>query len=268
MRPFEPVTYRYDGSFDGFLCCVFRSYRHHEDPICFLTPDSDEHTLYPEYIVETEPEKAARVFRSLAEKISPRAQHLVARGFLSCAPERDRMLYDFIRLGYETGPDLLRRVGDDRVVNVLGTVRHLENEAHLLKGFVRFSAFGKTLAAEIEPKNRVLPLLRAHFCTRYAGESFLIYDRTHREALLSQNGSWAILPLDGFQMAAPGQGETQYRALWRRFYDTIAIAGRENPRCRMSHMPKRYWNVMTEFQTQESSVSPSRELSPAPPRPT
>ena len=34
----------------------------------------------------------------------------------------------------------------------------------------------------------------------------------------------------------------------RRFYDTIAIRERENPRCRMTHMPKRYWGTMTEFQ--------------------
>ena len=28
--------------------------------------------------------------------------------------------------------------------------------------------------------------------------------------------------------------------------------GRENPRCRMTHMPKRYWNTMTEFQGEDS----------------
>ena len=33
----------------------------------------------------------------------------------------------------------------------------------------------------------------------------------------------------------------------RRFYDTIAIRERENPRCRMNHMPKKYWKNMVEM---------------------
>lgn len=49
-------------------------------------------------------------------------------------------------------------------------------------------------------------------------------------------------------MAPPDEAEARYRLLWKRFYDTIAIRERENPRCRMTHMPKRYWGTMTEFQ--------------------
>lgn len=56
--------------------------------------------------------------------------------------------------------------------------------------------------------------------------------------------------MEGLELAPPGQEELNYRRLWRRFYDTIAIEGRENPRCRMTHMPKRYWAMMTEFQAE------------------
>ena len=45
-----------------------------------------------------------------------------------------------------------------------------------------------------------------------------------------------------------------YRRLWRRFYDTIAIRERENPRCRMTNMPKRFWGTMTEFQPDEGAL--------------
>jgi probable DNA metabolism protein len=57
------------------------------------------------------------------------------------------------------------------------------------------------------------------------------------------------VPLEDFRLAAPGQTEREYRQLWRKFYDTIAIQERYNPKCRMTHMPKRYWGTMTEFQT-------------------
>ena len=97
-------------------------------------------------------------------------------------------------------------------------------------------------------KNRVLPLLRSHFCARYLNESFFLYDRTHKEALFYTGGRTVIRPLEEFQMAPPDETEAKYRLLWKRFYDTIAIRERDNPRCRMTHMPKRYWSTMTEFQ--------------------
>ena len=53
-------------------------------------------------------------------------------------------------------------------------------------------------------------------------------------------------------MGPAGEEELRYRAMWRKFYDTIAIEGRYNPRCRMTQMPKRYWGDMTEFQREDS----------------
>jgi probable DNA metabolism protein len=50
--------------------------------------------------------------------------------------------------------------------------------------------------------------------------------------------------------------EARYQALWKRFYDTIAIEGRINPRCRMTHMPKRYWENMLEV---EGLVRPKKD---------
>ena len=61
-------------------------------------------------------------------------------------------------------------------------------------------------------------------------------------------------------MAPPGQEELDFRRLWRQFYDTVAIEGRYNPRCRMTHMPKRYWAHMTEFQAEDGQPSPAAGL--------
>ena len=57
----------------------------------------------------------------------------------------------------------------------------------------------------------------------------------------------ASIPMEELTPPPPDRTGAEYRALWKRFYDTIAIEGRLNPRCRMSHMPRRYWENMTEF---------------------
>lgn len=42
----EDVIFQYDGSFPGFLCCVFDSYAHKEFPIAFYS-DEECVSLYP-----------------------------------------------------------------------------------------------------------------------------------------------------------------------------------------------------------------------------
>lgn len=255
------VSYTYDGTFAGFLTCVYESSRHQEAPAAFSGPEDPQLSLYPERPVETDAKRAREVYVSLARRISPAARELVALGFLTCAEERELLLWNFIWYGFARGRAVTLDLTDPRVAALEHAVRHLRNEAHLFKGFLRFSQVSGVLAAEIEPKNRVLPLLRPHFCARCPGEDFLIYDRTHREALFHQQGNWVILPLERLNLAQASEEEQRCRALWRRFYQTISIEGRENPRCRMTHMPKRYWNTMTEFQSEESAGPP---VSPPP----
>ena len=49
------VAYRYDGSFDGFLCCVFESYVRREVPVQILPEEEAQVSLYPEKWIETDP---------------------------------------------------------------------------------------------------------------------------------------------------------------------------------------------------------------------
>ena len=244
------VIYRYDGSFAGFLCCVFESYVNKEPPMGFQGPEDLEPTLFPVRWVETDSAHARRIRDSIRRR-SAWAGELVEKGFLTCVPDREGILFRFIAALYEEGPSLLRRLSDAAVLPLFQAVRHLEGEAHLLRGFVRFSDLGGVLVGEIAPKNRVLPLLRPHFCARFYNERLLLYDRTHREALFYQDGKWAILPLDHFEMARPDAREAAFRRLWKRFYDTVAIRERYNPKCRRTQMPMRYWGTMTEFQGED-----------------
>ncbi len=244
------MVYYYDGSFDGLLSCIFDSYAYRERPVAIYREEDGIPTLFASRTVTTDTAHARRVLRKVAA-CSPAALELLHKGFLTCLPDKEVYLYRLVAKLLREGPGFLQNFSDETLHPVAAAVRHLEGEAHLLKGFVRFSDFGGVLGGEIEPKNRVLPLLRAHFCARYQGESFFLYDRTHREALFYAGGRAVIRPLEAFQMAPPDAAEARYRTLWKRFYDTIAIRERENPRCRMTNMPKRYWGTMTEFQGPE-----------------
>ena len=241
------MIYYYDGSFEGFLCCIFDSYANKEVLTAIYCDEDFFPTLFDTRTVQTDADHANRVLRKVF-KCSPYAADLLQKGFLTCLPEKELHLYRMVVKLLADGPAFLRNCADETLHPVFSAVRHLNSEAHQLKGFIRFSELGGVLGSEIEPKNRVLPVLRSHFCARYRNEKFFIYDRTHKEALFYACGKAVIRPLNSFQMAQPDEAEATYRLLWKRFYDTVAIKERENPRCRQTHMPKRYWNTMTEFQ--------------------
>lgn len=241
------MIYCYDGSFEGFLCCIFDSYANREVLTAICSDEDFVPALFASRIISTDQNHAGRVYRKII-KLSPRAAELLRKGFLTCLPERELHLYHLVQKLLRDGPGFLRNLSDPVLYPVAQAVRHLEGEVHLLKGFVRFSELGGVLGGEIEPKNQVLPLLRNHFCARYQNESFFLYDRTHHEALFYTAGKAVIRPLADFQMAPPDETEAACRVLWKRFYDTIAIKERYNPKCRQTNMPKRYWKTMTEFQ--------------------
>lgn len=252
--------YEYDGSYAGLLCCVFDSYTRKETPAAIVPLGEGQCSFYPLHAVKTDAAHARRISDSLRRR-SKEASLLCRRAFLTCLPEKELLIYRLIVRLYEEGPAFLKNPTDPQLYPLHTAVRHLATELEKFRGFVRFSEFSGIYVAEIAPKNRVLPALRGHFCARFADQDFLIYDRTHKEALLSSAGHWRIAPLDSFEMAQPDRFEAQYRRLWKTFFDTISIRERTNPRCQRTHMPLRYRSTLTEFQP-ESFFIPREDALP------
>lgn len=241
------LIYHYDGSFDGLLCCVFESYDKKELPMDILLLDTPQTTLFHIKEIKTDSEKSRRVLASIPSKIGQHGLDFVRQAFLTCLIQKELYILLFLRMGYRYGPSVMNMLTNDVVDTLFKAVKHLIKESHLLKGFVRFSIFNNVLVTEIEPKNYVLPLLSEHFCERYPEEHFLIYDKNHGMALVYQPYQVAIISLESLEMPEPDEEEQAFRELWRLFYNTIEVQGRNNPKCRISHMPKRYWKCMTEF---------------------
>lgn len=241
------LIYRYDGSFAGLLCCVATSYEQRELPLDILPLGQTQANLFEAVSVKLDPAQALRVQSSIIANLGAPVLRFIKYAFLTCLPQRELEILNFLRLAYRHGSKVMRMLTEPTVHRLVTAVRHLEQESSLFRGFVRFSLINATLIAEIEPKNRVLPLLTRHFCERYPEERFLIYDRTYNLGLVYQPYQAEIIPLTTLNLAVPDDDELRWRELWRLFYQTIEVPGRHNPRCQMSHMPKRYWRHLTEL---------------------
>ncbi len=228
-------------------CCIFKSFYSRQIPFSIETSFDMQPTLMDISYIETDLQKASRVSDSINNKISKQARLLVENVFLSCLPNKELAILNFLLKGYKYGGSVMSLLSDCDVSIMIKARKHLLNEAHKLLGFVRFSDYDGMLVSKITPKNFILPFIRNHFINRYSGEDFLIYDKTHKAALVYQNGEDSIIDVDNIEFDEPSNNEHKYRKLWKHFYDTVAIKRRENPRCRMTFMPKRYWENMTEM---------------------
>jgi len=242
------IAYLYDGSFEGLLCCVYESYYQRELPSLIFSHSQVQATLFPVKEIETDLFSAEKVENSITASISGEALRLVRLCYYSCEDNREIVILNFLRLGYKIGASVTNMLANDIVRKVTDIARTVSRESYFYREFLRFSDYNGALVAIIEPKNFVLPMIVNHYCDRLPSEQFLIFDETNKYALVYQNGESAIIPLDNLELPEACEKEEKYRALWKQFYNTIAIEGRINLKRRMGNMPKRYWKHLTEFQ--------------------
>jgi probable DNA metabolism protein len=242
--------YLYDGSFDGMLCCVFESFRLKELPAMCAAGD-EAGTLLPVRCIASDPKSAARVLKGVREKIGEEAYLNTRSCYLAEFPDKEIALIRYLQKGFSVGAAVNTLLSDDAVRPLLNGVRKLYKEKGRFVEFLRFSDYDGKLVAEFEPEHNVLPLIAPHFTARFPNETFLIYDKKRKIAFVYADKKGAIIPVEELYTAELSDEEKKYRALWRMFYETAAIAERVNERARMQHLPKKYWKHMTEMTREE-----------------
>ena len=240
------VSYCYDGSFQGFLCCIFESFSKKEIPAAVLPPSEGQTSLFAQREIETRPDLARRVAAGL-DRMGRAVRERITTGFLADEPGKELILLRFARLCFERGPSAARMLGDADVSAAFELERAVNNERHKYIEFLRFEQRGNMLGTIIHPRHNILPLLRGHFCSRLPDEDFLIFDATHGMALLRRSGRVCYMQMKQYA-PTPDPAEEDWQALWKRFFHALTIRERYNPACQRTHAPKRYWQDMCEMQ--------------------
>ena len=69
------TVYRYDGTFQGFLCCIFESYSRKEIPAAVCAPDRGQISFYDSCEIVTDPARPARCKRIGAARTDGKGTH-------------------------------------------------------------------------------------------------------------------------------------------------------------------------------------------------
>ena len=249
MSDGRDVIYIYDGSFEGLLTAIFKSYYDREIPLMIEDGKNIQNSMFCDYfIVETDAEKAERVSDAICKKISREAYRNLYYTYLSKVPEKGRMCLDYVKAGFKLGGKVNSYMYLDPVAAVLDAALKTKNEAHRFREFIRFSELeGGVYYSKIEPESNVLPLVTPHFAERFPGMPWIIHDAGKGLCSVYNGREWYITQTDSMPVLKLSGTETEYRKLWKKFYDSVEIKERHNEKCRMTHMPKKYWKNITEM---------------------
>ena len=124
------IVFVYDGTFEGLLCCVFESYERKLIPEKVVSTQLLSHGLFDNEIsITTESAKAARVWKSLQNKLTPRNKQLPFHAFLYGKEEIDQTVFNFIRLVFDTPHDVDRDYANPDVLRIKQIKRKVTIEA-------------------------------------------------------------------------------------------------------------------------------------------
>ena len=266
----DEIGYR-DG-FAGFICAVDEALRRSSSgkalPLVRALEARAE--LFDElHAVDTDLDRARDMWNRLRRVSAPAARTCFA-AFCSDRRAKDRALSRVLARILGEGPQVLDDLGDRDVAEVLASSRRTLFETHRFCGLVRFRELADlSWYASINPDCYILPFIGDHFSARFRIMRFIIHDCGRSMAILHKPGKpWKIARGFSTQEESKGQEhlpvteeEKQIREGWRRYFYSIAIAERSNPRLQASHMPKKYWAYLPEMglgKDFESSPSPNR----------
>lgn len=240
--------YLYDGSFEGFLTCIYFHYYEEKATGIFTSVNYQPSMLNSFLEVKTDIEKSTKVYDAINKKISSYDLQRIYRVFLSSVENKEMLLLNYIRLGFKKGSKLSLLHGNPYVSPVEKAEKKVTNEVHRLLGLIRFSVLeGEILYAMLEPDHDILEFLAKHFTDRYKNDPFIIHDKKRDKALISYERQWYISNFTNDNIPIFSKNEEEYRSLWKKYFQTIAIKERTNPKCQKNFMPIRYWQHLTEI---------------------
>ncbi|WP_438710155.1 TIGR03915 family putative DNA repair protein [Aquimarina muelleri] len=245
----------YDGSFDGFLSCVFFVYHHKiTNPIIRKESETNNQLFTITEDIITDKNNALRVWKGLLLKTSRHQQQDFFKAFLSEIKGVENTLLSYIQNIFtketSTGIDFSNK----DILKISQVAKMVGREKHRMEAFVRFQLTKDAIyTATVEPDFNVLPLIIPHFKDRYADQKWIIYDIKRNYGIYYNLKTIETIAIDSFSktkfkissdLLLPE--EKDFQKLWSTYFNSVTIKSRKNNKLHKQHLPKRYWKYLIE----------------------
>ncbi len=256
----EPVLrtmYVCSDTVTGIFSAIYDAWRagKQEEECSIVLQGTTEAELFCEYVEVEETQKKAKAVETLiCRYLGRQAYWDIYHAVLAEDPGKGDAVFGTMMEARRISDSrrIMEHLSHPKVEKVFALSRRVAGEAHTFTGFARFRELvNGVLYAEIEPRSQVLTCIAPHFAARLPLENWMIYDKTHGTFAVHEAGKqWVLVRGESVDFAGkPGvsENEKEYEKLWKVFVKSISVESRENPKCRMNHLPLRYRGNMTEF---------------------
>jgi probable DNA metabolism protein len=253
------MDYLMDGTYSGFLTCLFESFERKEIPRAIYFEKHYQPNAFDEHRVTiTDETKAQRVHEGLIKRIGKERSADFYRNFLSEDLQAWNAAFRIACRLFNGEKTLLDNYGDSDVMLFHLTLKKVSRERHRMKAFIRFSKSSDGLFyAIVEPDFNVLPLIITFFRNRYADQPWLIYDVKRGYGMLYDKHSVQEVTMNPVEESsaenlpstiALDEKDELYQHLWKQYFKSTNIVARKNMKLHLRHVPRRYWKYLAEKQ--------------------
>jgi len=251
------MVYIYDATVKGLLTATFTAFEYREFMVKLITSRGQQAQLFgSRREIQSDSEKAARVYRGLTKQLTPKIAADFWRAFLCENPKVSQTIFDLIISIFRGAGDILHNFGDEKVLQFNQALQKVNRERHRMKAFIRFQKSSNShYVAVIEPDFNVLPLIIDFFRQRYADQVWLIYDKKRRYGIYYNLQTVTEVTLDVQETKTLQKSsesifvdpqDANYENLWCSYFESTNIEARKNLSLHIKHVPKRYWRYLPE----------------------
>jgi len=251
------MIYIFDGSYTGFLCCIFEVFEMKEWNAVPVPERLHQRNIFvPERTIFSDVDKSERIHTVLKDKFGARTQSDFYRAFLSEDVEAFKAVFHIAILLFKEQINILQNFGDPAVLYYHQTLKKVSRERHRMKAFIRFSKTSDGLFyAIVKPDFNVLPLILKFFKDRYTDQNWMIYDAKRKYGFYYDQHQISEITLDPSEQKklnttslsiALDERDEHFQNLWKRYFKSTNIEARKNMKLHLQHVPKRYWKYLVE----------------------
>ncbi len=244
------MIYVMDGSFEGILTAVFEAYARKEDPDSIVSQSQYQMSLVSEIRdIITDQEKSDRVYKAIVGKMSQDAIEILYSAYLHEHPDVGAAIYRYIKIGLKIGRKATSYIQNPDVLWVNDMSKKVFSEVHLFLGILRFKRLKNGLYyARMEPDNNITMLISNHFADRLSDQPWIIHD-AKRDIFALYDTEQVVFSNEPIPIHEDQRDDEAFEKLWKRYFKSIAIESRINPRLQKQFMPRRYWKNLIEKQS-------------------
>ena len=241
-------NYIYDGSFEGLLTSIHTAFYNRENPWDIVAKAAMESNFLRENIyIQTDSEKASKVYEAIENKISKESLRRVFYCYLSELPKNGIMILKYLRLAFKLGPNIDLNLTNDIVSQVDNISRKVSRERHRFLGLIRFKEIENgILYSTIEPDHNIVGLVASHFANRLKNQHWVIHDVKRGIGVFYNKEEWVIKEIEIKDPLILREEEEDYQDLWKTYFKAIAIENKTNLKLQKSNMPMKYWKHLVE----------------------